>query len=196
MERLQYGTSAVCGLYTSEVLMNTMRGCTEKRRPNSFWGRFEVCQNNTRDVWRLLILASLTAGLLGCKPKETIVSGQVFIVTAGAVNIPLGDVEVQFIEKQQVVEFLRKKEITIAAEIVANQHEEAAAGKDAEQAQKDYDSFKANPPYSTNSDYVKIKADYDKTVGTSRASPVSIGASRHLPQRRSAAPRKFCTRGF
>src|ERR1017187_5424759 len=39
----------------------------------------------------------LSAGLLGCKPKETALAGQVFIVTRGAENIKLGAVEVLLI---------------------------------------------------------------------------------------------------
>ena len=64
-------------------------------------------------------------GLTGCRPKSEAASneikatpkikltGQMFIVTEGAENIKLGDVEVLLIEKAQAVDFLWKKRSTI-----------------------------------------------------------------------------------
>jgi hypothetical protein len=54
--------------------------------------------------WLILgILASLLVfAVAGCKPKETTLSGQVFIVTKGAENFKLGDVVIFLIEKSQV----------------------------------------------------------------------------------------------
>jgi hypothetical protein len=46
--------------------------------------------------------------LFGCKPQETALSGQVFVVTRGAENIKLGLVEVQLIERKQITEYLQK----------------------------------------------------------------------------------------
>jgi hypothetical protein len=59
----------------------------------------------------------MTFDLLGCKPKETRLTGQVFIVTQSADNIKLGAVQVQLIEKKQVVEFLQNKQATIESQI-------------------------------------------------------------------------------
>jgi hypothetical protein len=39
----------------------------------------------------------------------TPLSGQVFIVTQGGINLRLGDVEMDLVEKSQVVEFIQKK---------------------------------------------------------------------------------------
>ena len=64
-----------------------------------------------------------TLGLIGCKPRETTLSGQIFIVTRGSENIKLGLVEVQLIEKQSVSEFLQKKQATIDSEIASRQRD-------------------------------------------------------------------------
>ena len=74
-----------------------------------------------------LILGVLTGFLvfaaLGCKPKATTVSGQVFIVTKGAENVKLGAVEILLIEKPQVTEFLQKKQPAIESEMASKQEE-------------------------------------------------------------------------
>jgi len=62
-------------------------------------------------------------GLVGCKPKETTLSGQVFIVTQGAENVKLGDVEILLIEKAQVVNFLQTKQPTIESEMASKQED-------------------------------------------------------------------------
>ena len=47
-------------------------------------------------------------GLAGCKPKEISVSGQMFVVTKGAENVKLGDVEVLLLQRSQATDFLKK----------------------------------------------------------------------------------------
>ncbi|MGN6641813.1 MAG: hypothetical protein ACTHKU_02310 [Verrucomicrobiota bacterium] len=47
--------------------------------------------------------------LLGCKPKETTLAGQVFVVTKDAQNIKLGLIEVHLISKQEAVAFFVKE---------------------------------------------------------------------------------------
>jgi len=42
---------------------------------------------------------------------------KVFIVTQGAENIKLGDIEVLLVEKQQALEFLQKKQVAIESEL-------------------------------------------------------------------------------
>jgi hypothetical protein len=106
----------------------------------------------------ILILTALVA-LVGCKPKETTLSGQMFIVTQGADNVKLGDVEILLVEKSQVADFLQKKQTTIEKEITDRKRAVEVAEKEAETAQINYESFLANKPYLTNDDYVKMMGD-------------------------------------
>ena len=89
----------------------------------------------------------LLVGLLGCKPKETHLSGQIFIVTREAENIKLGLVEVQLIEKAQVLEFLHKRQAIIESELALRQLEYEAANSEYEaidsKFQKDADNFES-----------------------------------------------------
>lgn len=68
--------------------------------------------------------------LSGCKPNETVITGQVFIATGGGMSVRLGAVEVQVIEKQQATDFIRKR-----------QSEVPAAKQKMEKAQRDYHSY-------------------------------------------------------
>ena len=81
----------------------------------------------------LVVLASLI--LSGCKPKEATVSGQIFIVTRGGESIKLGSVQVQIIEKQSLVEFLKQKQAAI--DLPRERDVADATGK------KDLDAIKA-----------------------------------------------------
>jgi hypothetical protein len=101
----------------------------------------------------ILILVSLLA-LTGCKPKQTTLSGQVFIVTQGAENVKLGDVEILLIEKSQAADFLQKKQPAIESEIALKQQEltnaeqeVATASGNADKAQAYFDWFMVNKPY-------------------------------------------------
>ena len=76
-------------------------------------------------LYAFALLFSLS--FIGCKPKETTLSGQAFIVTRGGENIKLGLVEVLLIEKKDVKEFIQQKQPAVDAEIVARQHEYEAA---------------------------------------------------------------------
>jgi hypothetical protein len=72
---------------------------------------------------------SLSAALLicllfcGCKPRETNLSGQAFIVTRGGENIKLGLLEVFLIDKAAATEFIKKKQPAVDAVIVSRQHD-------------------------------------------------------------------------
>jgi hypothetical protein len=46
----------------------------------------------------------------GCKPKQEVISGQMFVVTEAAINLPLGDVEIFLIDRAQVSQFLDQKQ--------------------------------------------------------------------------------------
>ena len=67
--------------------------------------------------------------LSGCKPSETKITGQVFIATSGGMSVRLGAVEVRVIEKQQAIDFIRKRRSEIPA-----------AKQELEKAQRDYNS--------------------------------------------------------
>ena len=77
-------------------------------------------------------------GLTGCKPKETTLSGQIFIVTRGSENIKLGLVEVQLIEKQQVTNFLKIRQPEIHAQMLTLASELAELAK---KSQNDYEKL-------------------------------------------------------
>ena len=115
----------------------------------------------------ILIFAALVA-LTGCKPKETTLSGQVFIVTKGAENVKLGDVEILLIEKSQVTDFLQKKQPAIELgmaskrEDLTNAEQEVATALiNANKAQAYLDWFTANKLYKTNADYIKVSSEWD-----------------------------------
>jgi hypothetical protein len=59
--------------------------------------------------------------LAGCKPKQTALTGQIFIVTRGAENIKLGGVEILLIEKSQAVDFLQRQTTVIQSEMNSRQ---------------------------------------------------------------------------
>ena len=115
----------------------------------------------------ILIFASIFV-LAGCKPKQTTLSGQMFIVTQGAENVKLGDVEILLIEKSQAADFLQKKQPAIESEMALKQQaltnaeqEVATASGNADKAQAYFDWFMVNKPYKTNADYVKIKTPWN-----------------------------------
>ena len=73
----------------------------------------------------ILCFAALTflLSFVGCKPKETTLTGQAFVVTRGGENIKLGLVEVMLIEKESVKVFIQTEQPGIDAVIAARQHE-------------------------------------------------------------------------
>jgi hypothetical protein len=75
--------------------------------------------NSNRLLAILVVGGSL--GLLGCKPSETTITGQAFIVTKGVNNVKLGAVEILLIEKQPVADYLRQRQGMIDAQIEAGQ---------------------------------------------------------------------------
>ena len=91
-----------------------------------------------------------------------------FIVTQGAENVKLGDVEILLIEKSQAADFLQKKQPAIESEMALKQQaltnaeqEVATASGNADKAQAYFDWFMVNKPYKTNADYVKIKTPWN-----------------------------------
>jgi hypothetical protein len=144
----------------------------------------------TRMKRKSLILVAIVGviGLAGCKPKETTMPGQVFIATSGRENIRLGAVEVLLIERQQVTNYLQKRQVVISDkmklatramletrqrdtanaefDVKARQNNVTNAEQNVEAAQKqfdpvkkEYDQFMATQPFLTNAVYVKIKKD-------------------------------------
>lgn len=125
-------------------------------------------------------------GLAGCKPKETTISGQVFIATSGGVNIRLGAVEIMLLNREDVLNYLQKEQLGIkdkfrlegqakqeelvrdladaASRVPACQRNLAIAEAQVEVSQQkfnqtklDYDQFMASNPLLTNAAYVKTK---------------------------------------
>lgn len=85
-------------------------------------------------------------GLAGCKPKPTTLTAQVFIVTKGAENVKLGDVEILLIEKSWMTNYLETRQPTIESMLEAKQQEI----KNGTYLQC----------YKTNADYINISSDY------------------------------------
>lgn len=112
-------------------------------------------------ISKVIVAAVATVVLLGCKQKETILSGQVFIATSGGQNLRLGDVEVLLVERKQALEFLESKRRTIESAIASRQRELESAEAAAEKARSDHNLFLRNRPYLTNADYISAKADLD-----------------------------------
>jgi hypothetical protein len=104
----------------------------------------------------LIYIFAVLVTLTGCKPNETLLTGQMFIVTQGAENVKLGDVEILLIEKSQVTVFLQKKQYVIDAEIASRQQDLTDAKDEINKAQTNYVSFLQKKPYQTNENYVKI----------------------------------------
>jgi len=124
---------------------------------------------NMKNNWLILgVLAGLLLfAVAGCKPKEATLSGQVFIVTKGAENFKLGDVEVFLIEKPQVTDYLQKKQPAIESELsskrqaITNAEQEVAVAKtNANMAEVYFDWFTENKPYKTNADYFKADSGW------------------------------------
>jgi small-conductance mechanosensitive channel len=120
-------------------------------------------KENARLFRLAIVVMAGSLGLLGCKPKIT---GQVFIVTQAGLNIRLGDVEVDLVDKSQAVEWIQKKRAAIGAdkaalnaEIEKAQAEVEKARAEVEKEQKDYNAFLATSPLSTNADYVTTQAE-------------------------------------
>jgi len=117
-----------------------------------------------------LILGVLAVHLVfaaGCKPKETTLSGQVFIVTKGAENFKLGDVVIFLVEKSQVTNYLHNKQPAIESEMTSKrqaitnaEREVAVALTNANKAQVDSDWFTENKPYKTNAEYLKADSEW------------------------------------
>lgn len=139
---------------------------------------------------KCLILVAIVGviGLAGCKPKETTITGNVFIAASGGMSFRLGAVEVLLIERQQVANYLQKRQAVISDKIklatramlearqrdVANAESQVKtfqinvtnavqnveeAQKQLDQAKAKYDQFMAAQPLLTNAVYVKLKKD-------------------------------------
>ena len=138
-------------------------GWDERRRQLQFgldvWGfwRLNLC------VKIIIALVAIigTLGLTGCKPKTTTLTGQVFIVTQGAENVKLGDVEILLIEKSQVTDFLEKEQSIVESEIASRQKALNIAEEDAQKAQLEFNSFLKYGRPATNSDSVEIQQQSD-----------------------------------
>ena len=59
-------------------------------------------------IYILTIIAALTIMVSSCKPKQTVINGQVFIATQGGESIRLGAVEILLVDKNKVTNYLQK----------------------------------------------------------------------------------------
>jgi len=139
-------------------------------------------------IYILTIIAALTIMVSSCKPKQTVINGQVFIATQGGESIRLGAVEILLVDKNKVTNYLQKIKVQIDEKIksgagialqayqqtvrttqlevdVAKQNlsdkkqgEEEAQNK-FDEAREKYDQIMASAPFLTNVVFVRIKKD-------------------------------------
>lgn len=96
--------------------------------------------------------------LLGCKPKEITLTGQVFTSTPVG-TIKLGDAQIYLVEKSRVVEFLEKKQAAISSESAKRKLKFENANNELLSATTAYANFIRTKPFQTNSDFVGIVSD-------------------------------------
>jgi hypothetical protein len=124
-----------------------------------------------------LVAIAGVIGLAGCKPKETTITGQVFIAASGGISFRLGAVEVLLIERQEVTNYIQSAtqaaletrqddieeaefEVKVRQNDVTNAEQQIKdAQKQFDPVKKNYDQFMAAQPFLTNAVYVKIKKD-------------------------------------
>ena len=152
-----------------------------------------------------LVAIAGVIGLAGCKPKETTITGQVFIAASGGISFRLGAVEVLLIERQEVTNCLQKRHVVISDKIravkqamlearqrdiadaesqvetcqinVTNAEQKVEdAQKQFDPVQKNYDQFMATQPFLTNTVYVKIKKDLAYRTGIIPSQQQSINS--------------------
>jgi tRNA A-37 threonylcarbamoyl transferase component Bud32 len=122
------------------------------RQSNRLWGWL---------LAGLLILLLIGLGI-GLAHRRHLPAGQVFIAVDSGKSFQPGDVEVQLIEKQEVADFLQKKQAVIELGNATLQRELAAATEGVEKAEAALNSFSAESQCLTNADYVTAKTGRDK----------------------------------
>lgn len=105
-------------------------------------------------------------GSIGCKPKSTSLTGQVFIATAGGTSFKLGAVEIQLIDKKQVVEFLSKQRAAFDLKIQSQKKKLIAIKADIEKAkvearkaQVEFDFYVQSKAWRTSEAYTNAEAE-------------------------------------
>jgi hypothetical protein len=87
-----------------------------------------------------------SVALVGCKPSQIAVVGQVFIVTKGAENVRLGAVEVLLVERPQATDLLGKIEASVESRIALRRQELIATEEMVKKVKADFDSFRMIKP--------------------------------------------------
>ena len=140
---------------------------TARRRLN-----LNRCEREAMKKKTVILLFATVAifAVSGCKPKE--ITGQVFIASSGGMSFKLGAVEIQLMEKQQVVNFLEGKKSSIEVEVqlrkdaIATAEAEVAKSKlEIEKAQLNFDLFSMNKSWLTNAEYLKLQAEQKRLAG-------------------------------
>jgi hypothetical protein len=142
----------------------------------------------------LILIATIsmlfTMMLSSCKPKQTTITGQVFVAAGVGLSIRLGAVQVLLIERREATNYLQKIETEIidkskldsAAALQSHQQDIKNAQSEMIKAQYDladeqqkftlaqanfneekikHDAFVASAPFLTNAVYVRIKRDLE-----------------------------------
>ena len=102
--------------------------------------------------------------LVGCRQKEAVLSGQVFVVTQGRENVKLGDVQVVLQEKPLVQNFLSNKVSKVKLELVRQDQELKVAEHQLSQVTSETTAFLATKPYLANADYLETLSQRDDCI--------------------------------
>jgi hypothetical protein len=151
----------------------------------------------TKIIIALVAIAGML-GLAGCKPKTTTLpptppatpqpkitlTGQMFIVTEGAENVKLGDVEVLLIEKSQVTNFFQQKTAAVQVAMDSLQHEFVASSNLLEKLEANLNFFESNDPLNT-AEYKIMLNDYN--TATNECAQLNEQAAAFIEQRSKMA---------
>lgn len=97
----------------------------------------------------IALVSTLLLMMLGCKPKDAELNGQVYVSTSDGSSVKLGAVVVNLIEEDEATAFIKKKRAELRS------GETALA-----QSQLAYHTLKVNKPYLTNSDYLQAAKEF------------------------------------
>jgi hypothetical protein len=93
----------------------------------------------------ILLFVICAIGSSGCKPRETAITGQIFIVTKGAENIKLGGIQILLVEKSEAISTVRGKQDGVIALLKSRLQDLDSARQTYEQYQTKFRLKNKNP---------------------------------------------------
>jgi hypothetical protein len=121
-------------------------------------------RHKAKDATTLALICFVAFVLCGCKPKESHLSGQVFL-SDGALAAGLPDTEIHIVGRLEVDEFIRKKVKILKAEEMSLLSQIDTAKPRLEVARNNYAAFVKEARYLTNENYVALQKDLDDVEG-------------------------------